>query len=222
MATARKIFLLMMVFVYTPLSTAEIYIYRGKNGEKVLSDRPMPTDSDYDLLTQRDTVTDTGHILANRRVEGPSKADVAAHIDAAAERYDVDRALIAAIIEVESSYDPHAVSSQGAGGLMQLMPGTARDYKVEDRFNVKQNIEAGTRHLKMLMDRFDDDIRLVIAAYNAGAGAVSEYGGVPPYPETKRFVTKVISAWQSQQKDRSWSFETAKTEPNAPAELPGQ
>ncbi|MEM7364215.1 MAG: lytic transglycosylase domain-containing protein [Pseudomonadota bacterium] len=199
--------LLSVTVTYASPVVSEIYIYRGKNGEKVLSDRPMPTDTDYDLLTRRDTLENTGHILANRRVAEPSMADVEAHITSAAERHQVDETLIAAIIEVESSYDPNAVSSQGAGGLMQLMPGTARDYQVVDRFNVQQNIDAGTRHLKMLMERFNGDVRLVIAAYNAGAGAVTEHGGVPPYAETERFVTKVIAAWQNRRKDERWTFE---------------
>ena len=103
---------------------------------------------------------------------------------------------------------------------MQLMPGTARDSQVVDRFNIQQNIDAGTRHLKILLDRFEGDVRLVIAAYNAGTGAVTDHGGITPYPETQRFVSKDISAWQKQQKDQRWSYDEAAPVPSDSAPPP--
>lgn len=119
---------------------------------------------------------------------------VPAHVDAlitkAAEKHDVDANLVRAVIKVESAYKPRARSHKGAMGLMQLMPATAREYGVRNAYDPAENINAGVKHLKSLLDRFD--VRLAVAAYNAGAGAVQRYGGVPPYRETREYVTKVL------------------------------
>jgi soluble lytic murein transglycosylase-like protein len=106
-------------------------------------------------------------------------------------QYGMDPLLVQAVIEVESNYDPFAVSPKGAQGLMQLMPGTARDLSVRNSFNPLENIEAGVRHLKHLLERFGGNIENAVAAYNAGAGAVERHGGVPPYRETADYVAKV-------------------------------
>lgn len=107
-----------------------------------------------------------------------------------ARNFDVPPALVDSVIQVESNYDPFAVSPKGAQGLMQLMPATAKRFGVKDTFDPKQNIEGGVRYLKFLQETFKDD-RLAIAAYNAGEGAVQRYGSVPPYPETVDYVAKV-------------------------------
>jgi len=112
-------------------------------------------------------------------------------IDSAAKEYGVDSALVRAIIHAESAFDPGAVSRKGAQGLMQLMPATAAEYGVSNPFIAEQNIRAGTRHLASLLKSYNGDVRLVAAAYNAGAGAVGKYGGVPPYEETKVYVERV-------------------------------
>jgi hypothetical protein len=111
-------------------------------------------------------------------------------IQAAADKYGLDPRLLIAVIQVESNFMHRARSPKGAMGLMQLMPATARQYAVDDPFNPSANIEAGARHLKSLLDRFD--LRLALAAYNAGEGAVTRYGGVPPYPETREYVKRVL------------------------------
>jgi soluble lytic murein transglycosylase-like protein len=116
-------------------------------------------------------------------------------IQAAAEKYGLDARLLTAVIQVESNFMHRARSPKGAMGLMQLMPATARQYAVEDPFDPSANIEAGARHLKSLLDRFD--LRLALAAYNAGAGAVTRYGGVPPYPETREYVKRVLGLLRS-------------------------
>jgi hypothetical protein len=119
---------------------------------------------------------------------------VPAHVDAliaeAAARHDVDPNLVRAVIKVESAYKPKARSHKGAMGLMQLMPATAREYGVRNAYDPAENINAGVKHLRMLLDRFD--VRLAVAAYNAGAGAVQRYGGIPPYRETRDYVLKVL------------------------------
>jgi len=121
--------------------------------------------------------------------------EVPAQIDAlitkAAETHAVDPNLVRAVIKVESGWKPKARSHRGAMGLMQLMPATARAYGVRNAYDPAENINAGVKHLRSLLDRFD--VRLAVAAYNAGAGAVQRYGGVPPYRETREYVRKVLS-----------------------------
>lgn len=108
-----------------------------------------------------------------------------------AQKYGVDADLVHAVIAAESSRNPNAVSPKGAGGLMQLMPGTAEQYGVSDVFSPEENIEGGTKYLRFLLDRYDGDTDLVLAAYNSGEGTVDRYGDVPPYPETKAYVARV-------------------------------
>ena len=112
-------------------------------------------------------------------------------IASASERHGVDSALVKAVIKAESNYDNRAISRAGALGLMQLMPQTARLRNVANPFNPTENIEGGVRHLKHLLGIFDD-LKLVLAAYNAGENAVRKYGGIPPYPETKSYVKTVL------------------------------
>ncbi len=125
-----------------------------------------------------------------RRPAAGNDADVRGLVAEAAKSFDVNPLLVDSVIQVESNYNPFAVSPKGAQGLMQLMPGTAQRFGVTDSFDPKQNIEAGVRYLKFLQDTFQDD-RLAIAAYNAGEKAVAKYKDVPPYPETVSYVAKV-------------------------------
>ncbi len=114
------------------------------------------------------------------------------HIMRAARIYEVDPALIRAVILAESSYNPQAVSYCGAQGLMQLMPTTARSLGVLDSFDPAMNIDGGVRYLKILLDRFQGDVSLALAAYNAGSGYVRKYGGVPPFRATRDYIKKVL------------------------------
>jgi soluble lytic murein transglycosylase-like protein len=113
-------------------------------------------------------------------------------VQRAARVYHVSARLLHAVIMAESSYRADAVSPVGAAGLMQLMPDTAARYGVGDPFDPAANIAAGARHLSWLLARFDNDLTLALAAYNAGEGAVLRHGGVPPYPETERYVARVL------------------------------
>jgi soluble lytic murein transglycosylase-like protein len=115
----------------------------------------------------------------------------------AAARYAVPERLIWAVIRVESDFNHRAVSRTGARGLMQLMPETAAALGVRNSFDPRENIDGGTRHLRSLMVRFRYDVRLAVAAYNAGEGPVVAYRGVPPYPETREYVTQVLRLYES-------------------------
>ena len=117
-------------------------------------------------------------------------ANISEIVEKAAHDNNVDPLLVHSIIQVESNYNPYALSPKGAQGLMQLMPPTARDLGVSDSFDPRQNIEAGVRYLKYLQDLYKDD-RLALAAYNAGPGAVQKYKWIPPYPETQDYVNRV-------------------------------
>lgn len=113
-------------------------------------------------------------------------------IRGASQRYQLPESLVRAVVHTESNYSPHAVSRAGAMGLMQLMPKTARGLGVQDAFDPRQNVYGGCRYLRLLANRYGGDMVLVLAAYNAGAGNVEKYGGVPPFEETRAYVRSVL------------------------------
>jgi len=116
-------------------------------------------------------------------------------IERAAQREGIDPELVKAVVQHESGFDPRATSPAGAMGLMQLMPATARGLGVTDPYDPAQSIAAGTRMLSRLVKRYDGDLSLALAAYNAGSGAVERYGGVPPYRETQNYVRNVLATY---------------------------
>jgi len=124
-----------------------------------------------------------------------ARPELARLIREQATRYGVPPALVQAVICCESNFDPQAVSPKGAQGLMQLMPGTSRLMRVKNPFNVGENIAGGTAYLRLCLDQFHQDLRLALAAYNAGPGQVTKYGTIPPFQETRLFVRRVLAEY---------------------------
>lgn len=149
--------------------------------------------------------------------------DIRELAQAAAARYGVDPSLVLSVINAESGFDPRSVSSAGAMGLMQLMPGTARELGVSNAFDPAQNIDGGVRYLKQMLQRFHGDVTRAVAAYNAGPAAVEQHGGVPPFSETRQYVERVLQGASNYQRPTTAAPRTtraARLNPAASASLP--
>jgi hypothetical protein len=176
---------------------ADIYGYVENGRTKLLYTDSKPSDPRYKLF-KRDalgTQSQPKQRVADccTKYAGVYRSRYSTHALAASEETQVEPALIHAVISVESAYNPRAVSRAGAVGLMQLMPQTAKRYGVENRLDPEQNIHGGARYLRVLLDMFDNNLKLVLAAYNAGEEAVMKYGRkIPPYRETQAYVPKVL------------------------------
>jgi soluble lytic murein transglycosylase-like protein len=172
---------------------AQIYTYVDENGVTVFTDRKPDS--------QRYRVRNLGCYGTCRTGVDWDRTPLkfqpfAQEVQAVSEIFGVDEALIRAIMHAESWFEPEAVSRAGAQGLMQLMPATQQRFGVRDAFDPLQNITAGAEYLAWLMDEFDSDLSRVIAAYNAGEGAVRRHGGVPPYDETREYLRRVNILYQ--------------------------
>ena len=178
---------LLVVGVAAPAS-AQIYTSRDANGNLVLSNRPQPGSSAVRSypVPMADTVRATRYVAAER---GHAFDDI---IGEHSRRNGVRADLVRAVVQVESAFNPYARSPKGALGLMQLMPATARLYSVSNPFNPAENIRAGVAYLRHLLDRYQNNEELALAAYNAGPGAVDKHGqSVPPYQETRNYVAQI-------------------------------
>jgi len=168
-------------------SEARAQIYTKVNSNGVIEATNVPDGSGFRLTYVGKGTLIHSRGFASRRYRG----EFDHHIEAAASLYGVAVDLIKAVISAESEFDPLAVSSKGAQGLMQLMPFTARRFAVTDPFDARQNIFGGTQYLRLLLDMFQGDVSLALAGYNAGENAVTRFRGIPPFKETQGYVQKI-------------------------------
>jgi len=177
-------------FLFALDSSAGIYRYVDENG--VIHFTNCPRDPKFKLYI-RESNEDVGNVGSYSRDSNQYDQLISEF----SKKYQVDFALIKAIIRAESGFNPGAISGKGAKGLMQLMPETASRLSVSNIFNPRENIEGGVRYFKYLLSLFDNDVRLSLAAYNAGENLVGELRSIPPYRETVDYVRKVLSYYQS-------------------------
>jgi soluble lytic murein transglycosylase-like protein len=174
-----------------------IYLQRQEDGVRSYS-QVRPTQGSFTriLVQGRPTATTScaGLNAASMRQRAEHYAPL---IRRHAATHGLEPRLVSAVMRVESCYDRRAVSRSGARGLMQLMPGTALELGVRDSFDPEQNVEGGVRYLARMLKRFGNDLRLGLAAYNAGPEAVEAYRDVPPYPETRNYVTRILKLYQA-------------------------
>jgi soluble lytic murein transglycosylase-like protein len=173
-------------------AAAQIFSWRDADGKLVLSDRPRP-DKGGAMSTYE--VSGATTVRATKPLtRSPKSAQFDASINEHSRRMGVSADLVRAVIQVESAFNPTAVSNKGAMGLMQLMPATAHELGVSNPFEPDQNIRGGVAYLKRLLDRYNQKVELALAAYNAGMGNVEKYGDVPPFQETRNYVKKITGA----------------------------
>lgn len=195
---AKFLFCLGLSLVCLPLHVqAEFYVYKETDGTSWITDRKMPQEK-YTLMA---TIGRPTAVVSCKNMT-PTKLEKRADgykdaIEAYSIAYEVDPRLVKSIIATESCFDRKAVSSVGARGLMQLMPGTAKELGVKDSFNANSNIRGGIKYFSLMLERFNGNTELALAAYNAGPNAVEKYGGIPPYAETKGYVKKVLKRYKN-------------------------
>lgn len=181
-----------LLFALAPSAKADIYTYTDANGIVHFSNARENKNDKIVVAMQRDEYR-SGPVRSQVRISQDGKNRYAPLVEEAARIYQVDAALLHAVISAESGYNPAAISNKGAVGLMQLMPETARRYGVENSLDPEQNIRGGTKYLSYLLQMFNNNLELAVAAYNAGENAVIRHGySIPPYRETLAYVPKVL------------------------------
>jgi soluble lytic murein transglycosylase-like protein len=189
----RNALLATLLCALTPvLAHAQLYSWKDASGRLIISDTPK--DAAATVYAAVAYVGNGYGVATKPQVLSRGASDYDALIAEHAKQHALNPDFVRAVIQAESAFNPRARSPKGAMGLMQLMPGTAADYRVTNAFDPAENIRAGVAYLKSLMTRFKDDISLALAAYNAGPRAVEKYGNtVPPYKETRNYVSKIKS-----------------------------
>lgn len=191
MGLIRFFSLLLMLFIAMPSAIADLYKKVDENGHVFFTDTPEGSGFRLIMRTPKKGTIEYRYFQQNRRQLTPL-------IRQQARRYKVDPSLVMAVIHAESAYDKNAISRAGAVGLMQLMPATAKRFGVSNRNDATQNIQGGVRYLRYLLELFNFNIRLTLAAYNAGESAVKKYDNkIPPYKETQHYVKKVLLYYQN-------------------------
>jgi soluble lytic murein transglycosylase-like protein len=189
MSLFRSLLIITVVLGLAAPAAAQIYSWRDAEGKLVLSDKPR-TGEGVNATYAVHGATAVSSSTGSTSKSAPYEASITEH----ARRQQVAVDLVRAVIQVESAFNPVAVSPKGAMGLMQLMPATARELGVGNPFDPDQNIRAGVVYLRRLLDRYNGNVELALAAYNAGMGNVAKYGDVPPFKETKSYVKKITGA----------------------------
>ena len=185
-----------LLFASNWVSASTVYTYKDANGQVLITNKPNPSRNlslvkRISFLPYRDRSSSNNPYFSKG-----IKSKYDALIINLANEHGVEPALVKAVIHIESAFRADAVSHAGAMGLMQLMPATARSYNLKSNFfEPRKNINAGIAHLKYLMERYDDNTTLSLAAYNAGEGAVARHKGIPPYKETQNYVSKVLKLY---------------------------
>lgn len=182
-----------------PVLTANattVFVYEDQNGGRLISNHPdrsgkLKLIKSYKPRSAVHALGPRHYNFKQRRLD-PRTTSFDQMIFDLADAYQQDRALIKAIVQIESSFNPMARSPKGAQGLMQLMPATARHYDVADPYNAQDNLRGGIKYFAHLMNRYEHNVRFALAAYNAGETAVAKYKGIPPYPETQSYVKYVL------------------------------
>lgn len=180
-----------------PASAGDIYVYQASDGSRLITDHPR-IEAGYRLIkvySESKVWQQTGQRQRTASFR-PKPSNFDGLIQSTAQQVSLDPMLIKSVMHAESAFNPNAVSRKGASGLMQLMPDTARRYGVASIFDPRQNTMGGARYLSFLLDRFDGDLELALAGYNAGENAVDQAGGVPPYAETRHYVKKVMRLYR--------------------------
>jgi soluble lytic murein transglycosylase-like protein len=208
MRIAAALVLSALILWSPPGGRADVYRCEGKDGSLTFTNVKAPNQRCVLLMKETPKASASSAARSRSAASRPASGSVTpgdegqrrrrydAYIEEAARLYQLPSEYIRAIVRVESDFVPTAVSRVGALGLMQLMPQTARSMGVTDPFDPRQNILGGSRYLRVLANRFEGDLILTTAAYNAGGGAVQRYGGIPPFAETQRYVRRVLEHYQ--------------------------
>ncbi|MBI2817985.1 MAG: lytic transglycosylase domain-containing protein [Acidobacteria bacterium] len=197
---------------FTTLKAGSISAYRESNGRVVFVNEPpgetykppaIPAEPAAPANATSNTTNHQSQTGESRAVRSVFQSAWDEMINAAAKRHRIDPALVRAVVQVESNFNPFAVSSRGAKGLMQLIPATARRFGVKNVFDPRANLDGGVRYLRYLMTLFSGDLRLSLAAYNAGENAVDRHSGVPPFPETQDYLRRISEIYPLSAASRS-------------------
>jgi hypothetical protein len=206
------VLIVMFLLTSVPDAFSDVYKYIDENGVTCFTDAPIVSKAQR-ILKQTEPADGPRN---GESVRNTSSGEYNSYISTAAAKYDLEPELIHAVIKTESNGNERAVSRKGAIGLMQLMPATANDLNVSNPFDPAENIDGGARYLRFLLEKFNGDMTLALAAYNAGPGTVEKYGSVPPIAETRDYVKKVYSAYKGRRSyDVSGPSQVAKALPTA-------
>jgi hypothetical protein len=187
------VFILFCILLSSPPVYGDIFKYIDENGIECYTDAPLGKKANRILKEPGNTPAVDKTLVKSKSKDKKENSDYHSIVHEKAAVYDLDPGLIKAVIKTESNWNSRAISKKGAMGLMQLMPTTATDMNVSNPFDPEENIEGGTKYLKYLLNRFNGDLTLALAAYNAGPRTVEKYGFVPPISETQQYVNKVLS-----------------------------